>query len=190
MILVADFDFGKAAGLELLILLKKTYSSYFLRLKWRTAFFQTPLNVYFWMNNERLNNAQSLASWPIYTYSKSTAVQYNTRSSDEIFLKLTINASQWRQYCHLGTNPNLNWHFYCENEQVNDGTIWLAAFVELLSFKINLKFTYLYIYLYIYIYAYFLFYFPVHLMSCVPWVILSDHHHGVDACLMLFYDII
>ena len=27
-------------------------------------------------------------------------------------------------------------------------------------------------------------------MASVPWVILSDHHHGVDACLMLLYDII
>ena len=29
----------------------------------------------------------------------------------------------------------------------------------------------------------FCFYFPVNLMSCVSLVILSDHHHGVDACL-------
>ena len=87
------FDFGKATGLELFNFAKKTYSSYFLRLQWRTAFFQKPLNVYFWMDNERLNIAQSLALWPIYTYSKSTAVKYNTRSSYEIFSKLTINAS-------------------------------------------------------------------------------------------------
>ena len=50
--------------------------------------FKTSLNVYFWMDNELLNSVQSLASLSIFTC-----------PNYEICLKLTIKASEQRQYC-------------------------------------------------------------------------------------------
>ena len=59
------------------------------------------------MDNELLNNVQSPASRLIFTCSESTKVQKNNRSRYEIFSKLTIKASERRQYCYLGTDSNV-----------------------------------------------------------------------------------
>ena len=119
MKLVKEFIFSKAAGLQPLTLRKNNYFSYFSRFKWRTAIFQTPLDVYFWMDNELLNKMQSLASLPTFSCSKSTVEEWNTGTKYELCLKLTIKASERRQYCYLGTDSNVllvlslqNWNKY------------------------------------------------------------------------------
>ena len=147
MKLVKEFIFSKAAGLQPLTLRKNNYFSYFSRFKWRTAIFQTPLDVYFWMDNELLNKVQSLASLPTFSCSKSTVEQWNTGTKYELCLKLTIKASERRQYCYLGTDSNVllvlslqNWNKYTSMLVQFGYRFWLNS----VSFKQNLRYTYLF----------------------------------------------
>ena len=101
MIIVKKFIFGKATGLQSVTLLKKIYFIYFSRLKWRTAFFKTSLNVYFWMDNKLLNSVQILSSWSIFTCLKlwnmfSNSV--NTVSLEQILMLF------WYIHCGIGTS--------------------------------------------------------------------------------------
>ena len=101
MIIVKKFIFGKATGLQSVTLLKKIYFIYFSRLKWRTAFFKTSLNVYFWMGNKLLNSVQILSSWSIFTCLKlwnmfSNSV--NTVSLEQILMLF------WHIHCGIGTS--------------------------------------------------------------------------------------
>ena len=115
VVLMTEFSYRKTTDIQLLILLKKTYFSYFLRLKWKTIFLQTRLNIYFWMENELLNNLQRLDFRPIFLCSKSTTVYWIKLWSlfkvNNVCTKLTKSGSERRQYCYLWTNSSC--YFYC-----------------------------------------------------------------------------
>ena len=119
MIIVKKFSFGKATGLQSLTLLKKIYSVIFKSWSEEQLFFQTSLNVYFWMDNELLSGVQSLASRSIFTC-----------SNYEICSNLTIKASDNVNIVNLEQILMFFCHIYCEIGTSKCGsTVWLALLV-------------------------------------------------------------
>ena len=97
------------------------------------------------MDNDLLNKVQRLAFQPTFSCSKSTIEQWNSEAKYEICSKLTIKVSERRQYCCTGADANVllmlslkNWNKYIPKQF--GYRFWLNS----VSFKKNLKYTYLF----------------------------------------------